>query len=324
MSGGLPAAGESIDCRSSVLPDLHFILKNMKTRASGIALLALVASVAGTANAVSYKIKRGDGTIEYYRLEVPPNVTLTEKNPDPHMPYAKHLKMSDGAARVAAVGWAGGLSKDKTIADPYPNSMTNIGADEPGGFYNASYIKVESVEHFTTPVPHYLVRMNGKIDGVRQTLYADVLDDTRIVRPVAVTTASAWGGSGMKKKDAWGAADEKPKSAWGGAEEKEKANWGGANAKKKSDWGGAEAKKKSAWGGAEEKDKANWGGANAKKKSDWGGAEEKDKADWGGANAKKKSDWGGAEEKDKANWGGANAKKKKKSDWGGAEKKQNQ
>jgi hypothetical protein len=92
--------------------------------------------------------------------------------------------MSAGAAQAAAVGWAGGLSKSKGAA--YPSSTTDIGAEQPGGFYNASYIKVDSVQYQPTPVGHHIVKMNGKIGDVRQTFYAAVLDDSRIVRPVTV------------------------------------------------------------------------------------------------------------------------------------------
>ena len=91
-------------------------------------------------------------------------------------------KMSAGLAAVAAVGWAGGLSKNASNS-----RLTDIGGATQGGFYGASYIKVDSVEYQTSPVPYYIVKMNGKIGQTRETFYAAVLEDGRIVRPVPVS-----------------------------------------------------------------------------------------------------------------------------------------
>jgi hypothetical protein len=66
--------------------------------------------------------------------------------------------------------------------------MTNVGG-KPGGFYNASNVKAESVEHITTPVPYYLVRLTGMIGGEPQTFYAGVLESGQIIRPEAVSGA---------------------------------------------------------------------------------------------------------------------------------------
>jgi hypothetical protein len=88
--------------------------------------------------------------------------------------------MSAQLAAVAAVG-AGGVSK--STANP---RLTNIGGAPPSGFYNASYIKVDSVEYQTSPVPYYLVKMNGQIGQTRETFYAALLEDGRIVSPVPV------------------------------------------------------------------------------------------------------------------------------------------
>ena len=66
--------------------------------------------------------------------------------------------------------------------------LTNLGASKTGGFYNASYIKVDSVRQYqTSPIPYYLVQMKGKIGQTRQTFYAAVLEDGRIVRPTAIS-----------------------------------------------------------------------------------------------------------------------------------------
>jgi hypothetical protein len=138
-----------------------------------------------TAQAITYAVRQADGAEQYYQLEVPPGTTVGKIATDPYMPYSSNLKMSAGAAQIAAVGWAGGLMKGNP-SDPYSNSTVDLGGDKPGGFYNASHIKVDSVQYETSPVPYYLVQMTGNIGGSRQTFYAMVLEDGRIVRPVPV------------------------------------------------------------------------------------------------------------------------------------------
>jgi hypothetical protein len=138
-----------------------------------------------TAHAITYAVRQADGAEQYYQLEVPPGTTIGKIATDPDMPYSSNLRMSAGAAQVAAVGWAGGLIKGNP-SDPYSNSTVDLGGSKPGGFYNASYIKVDSVQYETSPVPYYLVQMTGNIGGTPQTFYAIVLDDGRIVRPVPV------------------------------------------------------------------------------------------------------------------------------------------
>jgi hypothetical protein len=153
----------------------------MKARLFSILVLTIAASVAETAHAIDFKLRQADGAVQYYRLEVPSAVPLEELSA---APPARLDQMSAGAAQVAAVGWAGGLSKSKGAA--YPSSTTDVGGEQPGGFYHASYIKVDSVQHQSAPVGHYIIKMNGKIGQVRQTFYAAVLDDGRIVKPVTV------------------------------------------------------------------------------------------------------------------------------------------
>jgi len=84
-------------------------------------------------------------------------------------PTLSHSKLSAQGAGIVAVGWAGGLSKRV-----------------PGGFYNASNVRIVSVQHRNGPVPYYLVRLTGQIGETRQTLYAAVLEDGRIIRPTLV------------------------------------------------------------------------------------------------------------------------------------------
>ena len=88
-------------------------------------------------------------------------------------PILSHSKLSAQGAGIVAVGWAGGLSKRV-----------------PGGFYNASNVRIVSVQHQNGPVPYYLVRLTGQIGQTRQTLYAAVLEDGRIIRPTLVGGAS--------------------------------------------------------------------------------------------------------------------------------------
>jgi hypothetical protein len=80
---------------------------------------------------------------------------------------------------------AGGLSK-RAKGGP-TNGMSNIGGNEPGGFYNASSVRVDAVDLQNDPVPYYWVRLTGQIGETRQTLYAAVLEDGRIIRPTTVS-----------------------------------------------------------------------------------------------------------------------------------------
>ena len=128
----------------------------------------VVPTIAATTNGVIFSVRQENGVDQYYRLEVPPN--LPPAKPDTG-------KVSQNEVPIIAVGWAGGLETT--------GGLTNLGASKPGGFYNASYIKVDSVQLQTSPVPYYLVQMNGKIGQTRQTFYAAVLEDGRIVRPTA-------------------------------------------------------------------------------------------------------------------------------------------
>jgi hypothetical protein len=206
-------------------------------------LLALALSTplfVSPAEAIVYTVRTASGPVTY-SLEVPPGTPVgTAIKPDPQVAYSANFPMTAGSAEVAAVGWAGGL-EDKDKFDNYPNSLTILGGKVPGGFYNATFIKVDHVERVNGPVPYYQVQMTGNVAGSAQTFYAAVLDDGNLVRPVPVSRYEYHRGRHAR----WGGAEEKKK--WGGAEEKKK--WGGSGEKKK--WGGAEEKKK--WGGSEQK-----------------------------------------------------------------------
>jgi hypothetical protein len=135
-----------------------------------LAFALVVPTMAATTNGVTFNVRQENGVDQYYRLEVPPN--LPPAKPDTG-------KISQNEVAIIAVGWAGGLETT--------GGLTNLGASKPGGFYNATYVKVDSVQYQTSPVPYYLVQMNGKIGQTRQTFYAAVLEDGRIVRPTAIS-----------------------------------------------------------------------------------------------------------------------------------------
>jgi hypothetical protein len=135
-----------------------------------LAFSLVVPTMAATTNGVTFNVRQENGVDQYYQLEVPPN--LPPAKPDTG-------KISQNAVPIIAVGWAGGLETT--------GGLTNLGASKPGGFYKASYIKVDAVQYQTSSVPYYLVQMNGKIGQTRQTFYAAVLEDGRIVRPTAIS-----------------------------------------------------------------------------------------------------------------------------------------
>ncbi len=52
-------------------------------------------------------------------------------------------------------------------------------------FYNANNLTVDSIHYEDAPNPHYLAHLTGEVGGARQPLYAAVLPDGKIARPVA-------------------------------------------------------------------------------------------------------------------------------------------
>jgi hypothetical protein len=135
-----------------------------------LAFAMVVPTMAATTNGVTFSVRQENGVDQYYRLEVPPNLPPAKSDTG---------KISQNEAVIVAVGWAAGLETT--------GGLTNLGASKPGGFYNAAYVKVDSAQLQTSPVPYYLVQMNGKIGQTRQTFYAAVLEDGRIVRPAAIS-----------------------------------------------------------------------------------------------------------------------------------------
>jgi hypothetical protein len=129
----------------------------------------VVPTMAATMNGVTFNVRENE-VDQYYRLEVPLNLPPAKSDTG---------KIFQSEVPVIAVGWAAGLETT--------GGLTNLGANKPGGFYNASYVKVDSVQYQPGPVPYYLVQMNGKIGQTHQTFYAAVLEDGRTVRPMAIS-----------------------------------------------------------------------------------------------------------------------------------------
>jgi hypothetical protein len=135
-----------------------------------------------SAEAIVYTIRTVSGPVTY-SLEVPSSTPVgTSIIPDEQVGYSANFHLTAGSAEVIAVGWAGGL-KAKDKFEPYPNSLTILGGEVPGGFYDATYVRPTSVQRINGRVPYYLVQMRGNVAGTAQTLYAAVLDDGRVVRP---------------------------------------------------------------------------------------------------------------------------------------------
>lgn len=139
-----------------------------------------------SAQAIVYTVRTVSGPVTY-NLEVPSSTPVgTSIKPDEQVGYSANFHLTAGSAEVIAVGWAGGL-KAKDKFEPYPNSLTILGGEIPGGFYDATYVRPTSVQRIKGPVPYYLVQMRGNVAGTAQILYAAVLDDGSVVRPVPVS-----------------------------------------------------------------------------------------------------------------------------------------
>jgi len=170
---GVPPARMSIAQDVFEQPPLKGYMK-----ASLLSILVVVLASAGlapTTNAITYSVRLANGANQSYRLEAPPNVEPSKAPPSKY-------KMSPQLAAVAAVAWAGGVSPNASKP-----RLTDLGGATPSGFYNASHISVDSVDYQTGPVPYYLVKMNGQISQGRETFYAAVLEDGRVVNPTHVS-----------------------------------------------------------------------------------------------------------------------------------------
>jgi hypothetical protein len=151
-----------------------------------IALALVPAAMAETKDGVVYKVRRADGADQYYQIVVPANLSppATVDSRNWATPYVARDKISASKAGFLAVAWAGGVTPPSIHI--YPNTLSTVGGSTPGGFYDASNVRVDSVELRNTPIPYYLFRMTGRVGQTPQTLYAAVLEDGRIVRPMPV------------------------------------------------------------------------------------------------------------------------------------------
>jgi hypothetical protein len=122
-------------------------------------------------DAIDFKVTSG-GSTKSYHLEVPQTAGK---------PQDLGFKLSEQAAALAALNWA-------------------------SGFYGATGLTANTVEWKTThkngqplPFPYYLVNLTGKVGDTAQPLYAVVLENGEIVRPVE-TTSMATAPAAPKKK----------------------------------------------------------------------------------------------------------------------------
>ena len=160
----------------------------MKVRLLSSLIFVLVSpTMAETPNGIVYKVRQANGASQFYQIVVSSSIPAANAVKWA-TPSAAQNKLSAQGAGILAVGWAGGLSI-RAKGGP-TNSMTNIGGNTPGGFYNASSVRIDSTQLQNDPVPYYFVRMTGQIGDTRQTLYAAVLEDGRIIRPTPVSGPS--------------------------------------------------------------------------------------------------------------------------------------
>ena len=113
-------------------------------------------------DAINFSVTGSGGVVKNYHLEVPDTAGK---------PQDLGFKVSEQAAALAAVHWA-------------------------IDFYGASGVSANSVEWKTThkngtplPYPYYLVNMTGKVGDTIQPLYAAVLENAELVRPVETASA---------------------------------------------------------------------------------------------------------------------------------------
>jgi len=113
-------------------------------------------------DAINFSVSGSGGVVKNYHLEVPDTAGK---------PQDLGFKVSEQAAALAAVNWA-------------------------IDFYGASNVAANTVEWKTThrngqplPYPYYLVNMTGKVGDTSQPLYAVVLENAELVRPVETASA---------------------------------------------------------------------------------------------------------------------------------------
>lgn len=112
-------------------------------------------------DAIEFSVTGSGGSVKTYHLEVPQTAGKPQDLP---------FKVSEQAAALAAINWA-------------------------AGFYGASGLVAYTVDWRTAhkngqplPYPYYLVNMSGKVGDTTQPLYAAVLENGELVRPVETTS----------------------------------------------------------------------------------------------------------------------------------------
>jgi hypothetical protein len=117
--------------------------------------------VTAEADAIDFKVSGSGGAVKSYHLEVPQSAGTAQD---------LGFKLSEQAAALAAINWA-------------------------SSFYGATGLSANSVEWKTThkngeplPFPYYLVNLTGKVGDASQPLYAVVLENGELVRPVETTS----------------------------------------------------------------------------------------------------------------------------------------
>jgi len=122
------------------------------------------AEMKAESDAVDFKVIGSGGVVKNYHLEVPQTAGKAQDLP---------FKVSEQAAALAAINWA-------------------------SGFYGATSLSANTVEWKTThrngqplPFPYYLVNLTGKVGDSTQPLYAVVLENGELVRPVEMSTTVA-------------------------------------------------------------------------------------------------------------------------------------
>jgi hypothetical protein len=115
-------------------------------------------------DAIDFKVTGPGGTVKSYHLEVPQTAGK---------PQDLGFKVSEQAAALAAINWA-------------------------SNFYGATDLSANTVEWKTThkngeplPFPYYLVNLTGKVGDASQPLYAVVLENAELVRPVEISSSAA-------------------------------------------------------------------------------------------------------------------------------------
>jgi hypothetical protein len=141
----------------ALTPPLMAIEKGKKTGASP----KKTTWVKAESDAINFSVTGVGGSIKTYRLEVPDTAGKPQDLP---------FKVSEQAAALAAVHWA-------------------------TDFYGASSVTAYTVDWKTAhkngrplPYPYYLINMTGKVGDTTQPLYAAVLENGELVRPVETTS----------------------------------------------------------------------------------------------------------------------------------------